>query len=76
MKTAVIDRIENGVATVIPDDGSHIFNVRLSEDFSEGQTVVVEENGNIRRAKDSEIPKRDNKEKLNKLFSKNKKEQR
>lgn len=76
MKTAVIDRIENGIATIIPDDGSPIFNTHLSKDFFEGQTVVVEENGNIRAADDTEIPQSDNKEKLNKLFSKNKKEQR
>ncbi len=75
-KTAVIDRIEKGIAIIIPDDGSALFKASLPDGFFEGQTVVVDKNGNIRAADDTEIPKRDNKEKLNKLFNKNKKEQR
>ena len=44
-KAAVIDRIEEGIATIIPDDGSEIFTLTVTEEFSEGQTVIIEENG-------------------------------
>lgn len=71
MKTAVIDRIEEGIATVIPDDGGEIFSLPVTEEFSEGQTVVITENG-IRAAEESEKPKRSNKDRLRNLFNKNK----
>ena len=71
VKTAVIDRIEEGIATIIPDDGSEIFTLTVTEEFSEGQTVIIEENG-IRPAEDAEMPPRNNKERLKKLFNKNK----
>lgn len=74
MRTAVIDRLEEGIATLIPDDGSPIFERSLGEGFFEGQTVIIEENGEIRRAEENEIPKRNNKERLQSLFNKNKKD--
>ena len=70
-KTAVIDRIEEGIATIIPDDGSEIFTLTVTEEFSEGQTVIIEENG-IRPASECEKPPRSNKERLKNLFNKNK----
>ncbi len=70
-RTAVIDRIEEGIATIIPDDGAEIFTLAVEEGFFEGQTVVIEENG-IRPAEDAEMPPRNNKERLKKLFNKNK----
>lgn len=71
VKTAVIDRIEEGIATVIPDDGSEIFTLPVTEEFFEGQTVIIGENG-IRAAKDAEKPERNNKNRLRNLFNKNK----
>ena len=71
--TAVIDRIEEGIATVIPDDGSEIFNLPVTEEFSEGQTVIITENG-IRAADECEKPERNNKERLSRLFNKSKKD--
>ena len=71
IKTAVIDRIEGGIATVIPDDNEKIFTLKVTEEFFEGQTVVILENG-IRPASESEKPLRTNKEKLKNLFNKNK----
>ena len=70
-KTAVIDRIEEGIATVIPDDGSDIFTLKVSEEFFEGQTVVIIEDG-IRPADEAEKPRRNTKERLKNLFNKNK----
>ena len=71
--TAVIDRIDQGIATVIPDDGSPLFTCPLPEGFFEGQTVILE-NGTVRPAEDGEIPPRGNKERLRNLFNKSKKE--
>ena len=73
-KTAVIDRIEQGIATVIFDDGSPMLNTRLAEDFHEGETVVIEADGTVRHAEKAEIPERKNKERLLNLFNKNKKD--
>ena len=70
-RTAVIDRIEEGIATVIPDDGSDIFTLSVTEDFFEGQTVVITEDG-IRPAEEAENPPRNTKERLKNLFNKNK----
>ena len=69
--TAVIDRIEEGIATLIPDDGSAPFNLALSKEFKEGQTVVICEGG-VRSAEEWESPKRDNKQRLKNLFNKTK----
>ena len=74
MRTAVIDRVEEGIATVIPDDGTPIFETALGEGFFEGQTVVIEDSGTVRHAEENEIPKRNNKERLRNLFNKNKKD--
>ena len=60
-----------GIATVIPDDGSPLFTIRLDESFFEGQTVIIDGDV-VRPAADDEIPKRNNKERLKKLFNKNK----
>ena len=70
-RTAVIDRIEEGIATIIPDDGASPFNILLSEEFFEGQTVVICESG-IRPAEEWERPIRNNKKRLLNLFNKNK----
>ena len=70
-KTAVIDRIEEGIATVIPDDGSPLFTIPLPEGFFEGQTVIITDDG-IRVAEDGEKPTRNNKERLRNLFNKSK----
>lgn len=72
-KTAVIDRIECGIATVIPDNGEPPFSLPVSEEFSEGQTVILTKDG-IRPATEDEMPRRCNKDRLNKLFNKNKKD--
>ena len=69
-KTAVIDRIEEGIATVIPDDGSEISTLPVTEEFSEGQTVILTDDG-IRPATECEKPVRNNKDRLKKLFNKN-----
>lgn len=69
LRTAVIDRIEKGIATVIPDDGTKIFTTRVTNDFFEGQTVVIEDAG-LRPARPEEMPKRNNKDRLNNLFNK------
>ena len=71
IKTAVIDRIENGIATIIPDDGSDMFTLTVTKEFSEGQTVIIEDGG-IRPANECEKPPRNNKERLKNLFNKNK----
>ena len=71
VRTAVIDRIEEGIATIIPDDGSDIFTLEVSEEFFEGQTVVIMEDG-IRPAEEAEKPPRNTKERLKNLFNKNK----
>ena len=71
VRTAVIDRIEEGIATVIPDDGADIFTLEVSEEFFEGQTVVIMEDG-IRPADEAEKPLRNTKERLKNLFNKNK----
>ena len=71
MKTAVIDRIEKGIATVSPDDGSEIFTLSVTKELFEGQTVVITDDG-IRPACSGEGPFRNNKERLEKLFNKNK----
>lgn len=70
-KTAVIDRIEEGIATIIPDDGSEIFTLPVENGFFEGQTVIMEENG-IRPANEDEKPERTNSQRLKDLFNKNK----
>ncbi|MBQ2730098.1 MAG: DUF3006 domain-containing protein [Clostridia bacterium] len=70
-KTAVIDRIDEGIATVIPDDGSEIITLPLPEGFAEGQTVIIE-NGAVRHANEDESPPRNNKERLRNLFNKSK----
>lgn len=72
-KTAVIDRIEEGVATVIPDDGTPLFTLHLPDGFFEGQTVILTDEG-IRPAKEDEIPPRNSKERLRNLFNKSKQE--
>ena len=69
--TAVIDRIEEGIATLIPDDGSAPFNLALSDEYSEGQTVVICEGG-VRPAEEWEKPMRNNKQRLKNLFNKTK----
>ena len=71
VRTAVIDRIEEGIATIIPDDGSDIFTLNVTEDFFEGQTVVIQKDG-IRPADEAEKPLRNTKERLKNLFNKNK----
>ena len=71
VRTAVIDRIEEGIATIIPDDGSDIFTLDVTEEFFEGQTVVITEDG-IRPAEEAEKPLRNTKERLKNLFNKNK----
>ncbi len=73
-KTAVIDRIEEGIATVIPDDGGKIFTCPAEEGFAEGVAVVIEEDGTVRIALCGEKKERNTKEKLKKLFNKNKKD--
>ncbi|MBE6586998.1 MAG: hypothetical protein E7647_01125 [Ruminococcaceae bacterium] len=70
-KTAVIDRIEEGIATLIPDDGSAPFETTLPEGFFEGQTVVITDDG-IRGAEEWEKPQRNNKDRLRNLFNKSK----
>ncbi|MBQ4066363.1 MAG: hypothetical protein IJD22_01840 [Clostridia bacterium] len=71
IRTAVIDRIEDGIATVIPDDGSAPFEAALPEGFLEGQAVVITEVG-IRAAADGERPPKNNKDRLRNLFNKSK----
>ena len=71
VRTAVIDRIEEGIATIIPDDGSDIFTLNVTEEFFEGQTVVITEDG-IRPAEEAEKPYRNTKKRLKNLFNKNK----
>lgn len=69
----VVDRVEDGVAVIIPDDGSEIFEAsedkfKLSENmsctavFTDGELtdIVPREN------------KTNNKDRLNRLFNKNK----
>ena len=73
-KTAVIDRIEEGIATVIPDDGGEIFTCPAGDDLAEGTAVVIEEDGSVRPALEGERKERNTKEKLKKLFNKNKKD--
>ena len=68
-RTAVIDRIEKGIATVIPDDGAKIFTTHVTSDFFEGQTVVLEDTG-LRPARPEEMPKRNNEDRLKNLFNK------
>lgn len=69
----VVDRVEDGIAVLIPDDGSEIFEIsgdrfRLSENMS---CTAVFRNGKL-----TEILPRsaatENKDRLNKLFNKNK----
>jgi len=70
-RTAVIDRIEEGIATVIPDDGTLPFSCPASEDLYEGQAVVITDEG-VRPAKDGERPSKNTKKKLRDLFNKSK----
>ena len=69
--TAVIDRIEEGIATLIPDDGTEPFNLRLPEGYAEGQAVVICD-GSVRPAEEWERPRKNNKQRLRDLFNKNK----
>ena len=69
--TAVIDRIEEGIATLSPDGDSAPFNLALSEEYKEGQTVVICEGG-VRPAEEWEKPQRNNKQRLKNLFNKSK----
>ena len=73
-KTAVIDRIEEGIAVIIPDDGGEIFTCPAKEGFAEGAAVVIEEDGTVRTALPDETKKKNTKEKLKNLFNKNKKD--
>ncbi len=70
-KTAVIDRIEDGIATIIPDDGSSPLTIPLPDGFSEGQAVIITDSG-VRHAEEWEKTRRNNKERLRNLFNKNK----
>lgn len=73
-RTAVIDRIEEGIAVVIPDDGGEIFTCPAKDGLAEGMAVVIEEGGTVRAALPGERKKRSTKEKLQRLFNKNKKD--
>ena len=73
IRTAVIDRIDEGIATLIPDDGGAPLTLPLSEEFFEGQTVVITKDG-VRPANEGEMPPRPNKDRLRNLFNKNKKD--
>lgn len=73
-QTAVIDRIEEGIAVIIPDDGGDILTCPAKEGFAEGMAVVIEEDGTVRIALCGEKKERNTKEKLKKLFNKNKKD--
>lgn len=69
----VVDRAEDGVAVLIPDDGSEIFEVpedkfRLSENMSCTAIFIDGELTDIVPRKN----KTNNRDRLNRLFNKNK----
>ncbi len=72
-KVCVVDRIEDGIITLIPDDGSEIIELKAEKypDLKTGD-AVVKTRCRVRYATPEEHPdkKEDNAKRLNDLFNK------
>lgn len=76
MKTVcIVDRIENGIAVLVPDDGSPVREERVEKyPFLASGEAAVYEDGKLRPAEKGEREDRreSNAQRLEKLFRKNK----
>lgn len=70
-KICIVDRIEDGIITLVPDDGSEIIELKAEKypDLKTGD-AVVKTRCRVRPATAEEHPDKteDNKERLEKLF--------